>query len=265
MTMWLTLALLLSAEGPADLLASKEQFFTPRIGKTVPRDLAFVDEAGRRVTLGDYGGDRPVILVMAYYKCPQLCTLVLNDLVKGLRGVGLFEVGRNLDVVVVSFDPTEKPALAAAKKASYVEEYGKPGAEGGFHFLTGAQPEIDALMDATGFHAVYDSDRKEYAHVRAIMVTSPEWKLTHYFTDGAFAPLYLSQALTQATTGKTGSFLSNFMQMCFVYDPVTSKYSLNVLTAVRVGGVITVAVLLGVWLGLWWRARRAAGGPVHGV
>ncbi|MGL4549963.1 MAG: SCO family protein, partial [Gemmataceae bacterium] len=224
--------------------------------QNVPRDLAFTDESGKPVTLGDYGNDRPVILVMAYFKCPQLCTLVLNDLVKGLRGVGIFDIGRNLDVVVVSFDPTEKPALAAAKKAAYVEDYGRPGAEKGFHFLTGSQPEIDRLHEATGFRAVWDEGRKEYAHVRAIMVLSPSWKLTHYFTDGAFAPLYLSQALTQATTGKTGSFISNFMQMCFVYDPVTSRYSLNVLTAVRAGGVITIATLLGVWLGLWWRSRR---------
>ncbi len=255
--MWLTLVLLvMAADNPADLLASKERFFTPRIGQAVPRDLTFLDETGKVVQLGDYGNDRPVILVMAYYKCPQLCTLVLNDLVKGLRGVGLFDVGRNLDVVVVSFDPTEKPALAAAKKAAYVADYGRPGAENGFHFLTGEQSQIDLLQEATGFRAVYDPSRKEYAHVRAIMILSPSWKLTHYFTDGAFAPLYLSQALTQATTGKSGSFISNFMQMCFVYDPVTSRYSLNILTAVRIGGVITIATMLGVWLGLWWRARR---------
>lgn len=249
------MTLLLAVETTPDVLASKERFLTPRVGELLPRDLAFVDEAGQSVTLGQYGGDRPVILVMAYYKCPQLCTLVLNDLVKGLRGVGIFDVGRNLDVVVVSFDPSEKPALAAAKKAAYVEDYGRPGAERGFHFLTGEQESINALMEATGFRAVYDPARKEYAHVRAIMVVSPAWKLTHYFTDGAFAPLYLSQALTQATTGKTGSFISNFMQMCFIYDPVTSRSSLNILTAIRIGGVVTIAVMLGVWLGLWWRAR----------
>ncbi|NBO92428.1 MAG: SCO family protein [Planctomycetia bacterium] len=255
--MLLSLALMLcGTDNPTELLASKDQFLKPRIGQVVPKDLVFTDEEGKSVTLDQYGGDRPVILVLAYYKCPQLCTLVLNDLVKGLRGVGLFDIGRNLDVVVVSFDPSEKPELAAAKKAAYVEEYGRPGAEKGFHFLTGSQESINQLQEATGFRAVYDPQRKEYAHVRAIMIASPTWKLTHYFTDGAFAPLYLSQALTQATTGKTGSFISNFMQMCFVYDPVTSRYSINVMIAVRIGAIITIVTMLGLWLGFWWRARR---------
>src|SRR5262249_26301343 len=132
------------AAGPEDLLASKEKFFTPKLGADVPRDLTFRDETGRTVKLGDYGNDKPVILVLAYYRCPMLCTLVLNDLVKGLRGVP-FLAGREFEVVVVSFDPREKPELAAAKKAAYVADYGKPGGEKGWHFLTGEQPEIDRL------------------------------------------------------------------------------------------------------------------------
>jgi protein SCO1/2 len=258
MTAWLALGGHAWAESPADLLASKERFFSPKVGAEVPRDIWFVDETGKRVTLGDYGGDRPVILVQAYYRCPQLCTLVLNDLVKGLRGVGLFQPGRNLDVVVVSFDPEEKPELAAAKKAAYVEDYGRPGSEGGWHFLTGEKEQIDRLADATGFHAVWDEEKKQYAHVRAITILSPGWKVTHYFTGGSFAPLYLSQALTQATTGKTGSFLNNFLQMCFIYDPVTSRYSLNILFAIRVGGGVVIALLLLMWLYMGWRAWRGS-------
>ena len=148
--------------GPEDLLASKEKFFTPRLGDRVPVDLVFRDEAGKQVKLGDYGKTKPVVLVLAYLRCPMLCTLVLNDLVKGLRGVP-FSAGEEYEVVVVSFDAREKPELAKAKKDAYVEEYGRPGSESGWHFLTGEQPEIDRLMEAVGFRAVWDERQQQFA------------------------------------------------------------------------------------------------------
>ena len=263
------------AENPSDLLASKERFLQPRIGNVIPSDLHFRDDKGQEVTLGQYGNDRPLILVLAYYKCPLLCSVVLNDLNKALRGIGMFDVGRNLDVVVVSFDPREKPELAASYKKGHVDLYvgespqPRPDAEKGWHFLTGDQDQIDRLMEETGFYAVWNPEKNDYAHVRAIMVLSPKRKITHYFTEGAFAPLYLSQSLTEAATGKSGSFIQNFLQMCFIYDPVQGKNSMTVLTIIRVGGIVTIAVLVGIWLGVWWRASRAAPkakvqGEIHG-
>jgi protein SCO1/2 len=277
---WILWTLLLAGEGatksnPADLLASKERFFSPRIGNVLPSDLPFVNDKGEKVTLGQYGNDRPVVLVMAYYKCPQICSKTLSDLNKALRGLGTYDVGRNLDVVVVSFDPREKPELAAAYKNSHVELYvgesrqPRPDAEKGFHFLTGEQEQIDRLMEETGFYAVWNEEKQDYAHVRAIMILSPKRKITHYFTEGDYAPLYVSQALNEALTGKSGSFIQNFLMMCFIYDPVQGKNSMTVLTIIRIGGILTIAVFAGIWLGVWWRASRSAPtakaqGEIHG-
>src|SRR5262249_49179401 len=126
-----------------------------RLNEQLPLDLAFRDEAGQTVRLRDYFDGRPVILVFAYFRCPMLCSQVLDGLVEGLRGVP-FAMGREFQVVTVSFDEREKPALAAAKKASYVESYGQPGAEQGWHFLTGEQEPIDRLTRAAGFRYSYD-------------------------------------------------------------------------------------------------------------
>src|SRR5262245_56750736 len=134
-----------------------------RIGAILPRDLAFRDETGQSVRLGDYFSGRPVILVLAQYRCPMLCNEVLNGLTEGLRGVAL-DVGKDLDVVVVSFDTREEPALAAAKRRQYLERYGRAGAAGGWHFLTGGQLAIDHLAGAVGFKYLYDARTDRFAH-----------------------------------------------------------------------------------------------------
>ena len=246
--------------GPEDLLGSKEKFFTPRLGDRVPQNLAFRDETGKAVTLGDYGRTKPVVLVLAYLRCPMLCTLVLNDMFKGLRGVP-FTPGEEYKVVVVSFDPREKPELAKAKKEAYAEEYGRPGDAEGWHFLTGEQPEIDRLMQAVGFRAYWDERQQQFAHARGILVLTGDWMVTRYFLEGAFPPRDLRLALTEASEGKVGSPMDRILLMCFNYNPSTGKYSMTVLTAVRIGGVVTVLLLLGFWLTTWLRGRRSPHPP----
>ena len=268
---------LMPAAGRAeDILASKERFFTPRLGDKLPADLVFRDEKGEQVRLGDFGKDpskargyRPVILVLAYYRCPRLCTLVLNDLVKGLHGVPL-DAGKEFDVVVVSFDPEEKPPLAAAKKKAYVEEYDRRGAEEGWHFLTGDQENIDRLMDAVGFHAVWDEQQQQFAHARGLLflgrdLGSDRLMVTRYFLGGAFPPRDLRLAITEASEGQVGNVMDRVLLMCFNYNPVTGKYSLAILNVVRAGGVLTVLLLAGYWLLLWLRAWRAARREPAGV
>ncbi len=247
--------------GVEDLLASREKFLSPKLGARLPKELAFTDSTGKKVTIGDYGQDRPYILVLAYYKCPMLCNLVLNDLVSSLRRLP-FNAGREYEVVVVSFDPKEGPELAAAKKAAYVEEYGRAGGEGGFHFLTGDQPNINRLMDATGFHAVWDERQKQYAHARAIMVVSPYHLLTRYFVDGSFPPRDLRLALIESSEGKVGSPMDRILLMCFNYDPVTARYSVAVLTVVQLGGLLTLGLIGGFWLVAWWRRRGSPPSPL---
>jgi protein SCO1/2 len=253
-----------------DLLASKERFFTPRLGDKLPTDLVFRDESGTEVRLADFGKDpkqprgyRPVILVLAYYRCPMLCTLSLNDLVKGLHGVP-FSAGKEFEVVVVSFDPRETPKLARDKKATYVEEYARPGADKGWHFLTGDQENIDRLMDAVGFRAVWDEEGQQFAHARGLLVlgrdlASDRLMVTRYFLGGVYPPRDLRLAITEASEGQVGNLMDRVLLMCFNYNPVTGKYSLAILNAVRIGGLVMVAGLVGFWLLMWRRGKRAAG------
>ena len=255
--------LLALGAGGDDLLASKERFFTSRLGERLPASLAFTDETGKRVTLGDYQG-KPFILVMAWYKCPRLCTQVLNDLIKGLRGVP-FSVGREFDVVVCSYDPTEKPALAKAKKDSYAEDYGRPGSEGGWHFLTGDKADIDALCDACGFHAVWDERGKQYVHGRGIAFITPRLLVARYSLDGIFPSRELRMALAETSEGQVGSPMDRILLMCFNYDPVTGKYSVAILNLVRFGGLLTMAVLALFW---WWPRKKQkphAAPAAHGM
>jgi protein SCO1/2 len=243
------------AAGPEELLASKEKFFTPRLGDRVPRDLVFKDETGQSVTLGEYGRTKPIILVLAWYRCPMLCSLVLTDLVKGLCGVP-FTAGDEFEVVVVSFDAREQPALAKAKKDAYVEEYGRSSGEKGWHFLTGQQEQIDELMEAVGFRAVWDEKQQQFAHARGILVLTSDWMVTRYFLEGSFPPRDLRLALVEASEGRVGSPMDRVLLMCFNYNPTTGRYSMTVLTVVRVAGALTVTLLLGFWLVAWRRGRR---------
>lgn len=243
----LLMALALATASPGDVLASKEKFFVSRLGERLPADLTFTDESGKKITLGDYQG-KPFILVMAWYKCPRLCTLVLNDLVKGLRGIP-FDVGREFDVVVVSYDPKEGPALAKVKKDSYAEDYGRPQTENGWHFLTGDKANIDALSDACGFHAVWDERGKQFVHGRGIAFITPKLLVARYSLDGSFPPRDLRLALIESSEGRVGSPMDRVLLMCFNYDPITGAYSVAILNLVRLGGMLTVATLGLFW---WW-------------
>src|SRR5688572_26920725 len=149
------------------------------LDRQLPLDLPFIDESGKQVRLGDYFGKRPVVMALAYYECPMLCTQVLNGLVTALTVMN-FEPGREFDVVVVSFNPREGPGLASQKKASYLERYGRPHTASGWHFLTGQQPAIDALTDALGFRYAYDDEIKQYAHGAAIEVLTPTGHISKY-------------------------------------------------------------------------------------
>ncbi len=175
-----------------------------KLNDQIPLDLVFRDESGSTVHLGEYFGQKPVILVLAYYDCPMLCTLVLNGLVHSLKEMN-FSVGQQFEVVTVSFDPTEKPALAAAKKAIYVSLYDRPGAAAGWHFLTGDEPSIHQLTQAVGFHYNYDPQTRQYIHATGIMVLTPGGRLARYFYGIRYPAGNLRLGLVEASQGKIGS------------------------------------------------------------
>ena len=235
--------------------------FDQHLGAEVPLDVAFRDETGASVTLRDYLGDKPVLLVPAYYECPMLCTIVLNGVVSALRALP-FDVGKEFRVVTFSFNPRETSELAAAKKATYLEDYRRPGAAAGWHFLTGDEPSIAALTQAIGFRYAWDEASKQYAHASGIVVLTPAGRISHYFFGVEFPPRDLRLALVEASGEHIGSLVDQLLLFCFHYDPATGRYSRLALNAVRVGGVLTLAVLVAFVVLMLRRdakqARRAA-------
>jgi protein SCO1/2 len=227
-----------------------------RLNQQLPLDLVFRDETGKTVHLGDYFGQKPVILALVYYNCPMLCTETLNGLTSALS-VLKFDVGREFNVVTVSFNPRETPQLAAAKKRTYLNRYGRPGAEQGWHFLTGDQPSIDALTRAAGFHYQWDPNSQQYAHATGIMVVTPQGKLAQYYYGVEFSPRDLRLGLIQASQNQIGTLVDQVLLYCYHYDPATGKYGAVILNVLRVAGVITL-VFLGGFVFLLFRL-----GPKH--
>jgi protein SCO1/2 len=231
-----------------------------RLNEQVPQDVPFRDDDGRSIHLGDCLGGKPVILVLAYYRCPMLCTQVLNGLVDALREISL-DVGDEFNVVTVSFDARETYPLAAAKKSTYVEQYGRPNAAAGWHFLTGSQESIDRLTEAVGFRYRYDPRNDQFAHASGIMVLTPTGKIARYFYGIKFPARDLRLGLVEASENKIGTPVDRVLLFCYHYDPATGKYSATAMGFVRLGGILTVAVLgtllLLAWRRDWLKSRSA--------
>jgi protein SCO1/2 len=213
-----------------------------KIGQQLPLDLPFVDDRGRQVTLADYFGrasKRPVVLALVYYECPMLCTQVLNGLVSAV-GVLNLEVGRDFDVVAVSFNPKEGPGLAAQKKANYVERYGRPQSADGWHFLTGSQDSITRLTDAVGFRYELDKEIGQFAHGAAVEVITPKGTIAKYYYGIEYSPRDLRLGLVEASEERIGSLIDDVLLFCYHYDPASGKYGPAVLRMVRAAGVATI-------------------------
>jgi protein SCO1/2 len=229
-----------------------------RLNQQVPLDTTFFDETGREVRLGDYFGQRPVILAMVYYECPMLCTQVLNGVTSAL-GVINFDAGKEFDVVAISINPRETPALAAQKKQVYVERYKRPHTEQGWHFLTGKEENIKKVADAVGFRYAYDEKIQQYAHGAGIEVLTPKGVISKYFYGIEFSARDLRFGLIEAHDGHIGTPIDDFLLFCYHYDPATGKYGPAAMGAVRIGGIATLVGLFS-FLFVSLRRDRAAGG-----
>jgi protein SCO1/2 len=228
-----------------------------RLDQPLPLELAFRDEDGRNVRLGEYFGARPVVVALVYYECPMLCTQVLNGLVSAL-GVVSLDAGRDFDVVAVSFDPREGPELAHAKKQAYLERYGRPQTAAGWHFLTGTPDSIERLTKAVGFRYRYDEDQNQFAHAAAIAVVTPDGVISRYFYGIEYPPRDLRLGIVEASAGRVGSLADQMLLLCYHYDPSTGRYGFIALTLVRIGGLLTVGAF---GLFLWFERRRGQAEP----
>ncbi len=213
-----------------------------KLNNQVPLDLTFRDERGQAVPLRSYFGQRPVILTLVYYECPMLCTQVLNGLVSSMLPLKL-DAGRDFEIVTVSFNPAETPKLAAEKKALYVRRYGRRGAAQGWHFLTGDEANTKALADAVGFRYEYDPQIKQFAHVSAITLLTPEGRVSRYYYGIEYAPRDLRLGLVESSQGKVGNVVDQVILYCYHYDPATGKYGAVVVNMLRVGAILTMVIL----------------------
>jgi protein SCO1 len=240
----LALALVLVCAGGAAAqqglpAALREVGFEQRLGQAVPLDIALRDESGQAVKLGDYFGQRPVVLTLVYYECPMLCTLTLNELTSALS-VLKFDVGHEFEIVTVSFEPKDTSALAAAKKEAYLKRYKRAGAAAGWHFLTGDAEQIKRLTEAVGFRYAWDEQTKQYAHPGGIMVLTPDGRMARYLYGIEYAPRDLRFALMDAAQGKIGSAADKVVLYCYQYDPSTGRYGAAIMRTIRLAGAFTV-------------------------
>ena len=259
---------------PADQqpLLLKKINIQQRIGTQLPLNLEFRDETGKTVQLGDYFGEKPVILSLVYYQCKILCPEEIDGLTGALEMLK-FNAGHDFNVVLVSIDPTETPAIAAQEKAFYMKRYGRPQDVNGWHFLTGQEPAIRALATTVGFGYVPmkgpDGKMTQFAHASAIELATPQGKLAQYYLGVEFSPKDLQLGIVEASHGTVGSLVDNILTYCYQYDPTQNRHTLMYIRIFQAGGVLTV-LALGWFLIINFRrdirearAQRQTGIPSH--
>ena len=218
--------------------------FEQRLNNQLPLEREFFDELGKTVKLGDYFGERPVLFVLAYYRCPMLCNQVLNGVLTSTNALN-FVAGQDFEIVVVSFDPTDSPASARAKREAYTRRYLHKEGRTGWHFLTGQADDIAAVAQACGFRFVYDEKSDQYAHASGIMVATADGRLAQYFYGIDYPTRDLRLALVESSEGRIGTLVDQLILRCFHYNAITGRYGLAVMRLVQAGGILTIVLVGG--------------------
>ena len=233
--------------GPMNLNILPQQFnevgIDQKLDAQVPPELVFRDESGNPVHLSQYfNTGRPIILTLVYFKCPMLCTMVLNDTLHAMNIMPL-SAGKQFDVLTVSFNPDEKSDLAAAKKQEYLRHYPRPGADQGWHFLTGDPASIAQLTKAVGFRYKFDQTSQQYVHASGIVILTPHGRISRYFFGIDYQPNDLRLALLEASHGSIGSLTDQVLLYCYHFDPATGKYGVAISRLLKLFGGITIVAL----------------------
>ncbi len=231
-----------------------------KVGAQVSGDIKLVNDKGETVYFGDYFKDgrfgaknRPSVVVLGYYKCPMLCSLVMNATVESLREIRL-ESGQDFNLLVSTIDAAEKPELAAKKKRNYLKSLGVKSGEG-WHFHTGEQDQIDRLASELGFGYAWDEASQQFAHAAGIFIVSPEGVLTRTLWGLTFDAKDLRLALIESAKGQIGSVVDQVVLSCFRYEPDAQKYGVYIFGVFKLVGIFTIMGLM-IWLGLMWLGER---------
>ena len=230
------------------------------LNQQIPPDLAFTDDLGRKVQLRDYFGQKPLILNFVYYGCPMLCGEELNGLESALR-VLKFDLGKEFEVITISFDPKNTPEIAAKKKEQILRRYNRPGAERGWHFLVGQPAAIEAVTKAAGFQYEYDEKTGQFTHSTTILVLTPQGKIAQYYYGIEYPPKDLRLALVEASQNRIGNLADELLLYCYHYDPEKGKYSATILRVLRLMGVATMLCLGALLFAMMRRSSANFQGP----
>jgi protein SCO1 len=228
------------------------------LNQQVPLDLTFKDENGQPVQLKQYFGSKPVILSLVYFQCPMLCSQVLSGMAGAFNGIRRFSVGRDFDVITVSFDPRDTPESAAESKKTYLQRYRRPGAARGWHFLTGKKEQIAALASAVGFRYAWDPQIQQFAHASGIMLLTPDGRLAQYYYGIEYAPRDIQLGIIEASQGRIGNLVDKVILYCYHYDPARGKYGAVVFNILRVSALATLLALGGFMVVMFRRDFLAA-------
>jgi protein SCO1/2 len=235
--------------------ALRDVAFEQKLDQQLPLDLTFRDSNGQTVRLRGFFGRKPVLLNFVYYRCRDLCPLVSDGIVRALRPMS-FDIGKEFDVVTVSFDPADTPETAATAKDEYLKKYRRAGAGDGWHVLTGSADAISQLAGAAGFRYTYDDKKKEFAHATGIVLVTPQGKISRYYYGIEFSPRDLRLGLIEAAAGKIGSPIDQLLLFCYHYDPLTGRYNLIVTRMLRLAAGVTVLALAGLIIFMLRREQR---------
>lgn len=234
------------------------------LNQQIPLDLTFVDENGQPVQLRQYFGQKPVIMTMVYFQCPMLCSEVMSGLTFTLNGMSGFNVGREFNVITVSFDPRDTPQAARENKERYLRSYRRAGSEQGWHFLVGKKDQIDALAQALGFRYAWDAENQQFAHASGIMLLTPDGHIAQYYYGISYDPGNIRLGLVEASQGKIGNIVDQVLLYCYHYDPRQGKYGAAIFNILRISALATVLVLGGFVLLMVRRERAGHMKPVQG-
>lgn len=235
------------------------------LSDTIPLDLEFTGSDGQPVKLGSFFTEgRPVILIMGYYTCPMLCNLVANGVSDVVREMPWLP-GKEFQLLSVSIDPRDTDVIALAKQENYLKSIGKPGIESGWVFLTGDSSQSSTLAEAIGFKYYYDEEQEQFAHAALLTVLTAEGKISRYLYGIQFKERDLHLALVEASEGKVGSTIDRILLYCFHYDPDAGGYVVFAANVMRLGGSITLGLMVILIGGLLLRERQKRSSVSTGI
>jgi protein SCO1/2 len=224
-----------------------------KLDAQLPLDLELSDESGVRRPLRSYLRGKPVVFSLVYFECRMLCDMTMTGMLRAARAIPNLSIGTDYDVIFVSFDAKETAASASKKRDEIVPAYTRPNAPSGFHFLTADEASVQKLADTAGFSFAWDASTNQWAHSAALMVLTPEGKISKYFYGVEYSARDLRLGLVDASNFKIGTLTDKILLFCYHYDPVQGKYGMMIMSILRWAGALTV---FGIALAIVWSVRQ---------